>query len=292
MNRMRRHFERHDAIAWTGGEAPEAPVTEPKLRGKLLGATPANAHEASCEPGELRVAASSGREQAEFVSLLTQELRQSLQAMLGFTQLMDRDAKEPLPERQRKRARSVLDAGDHVLRIVDDACALSRIQAGQAPMTIQAVDVLDALDRVRTALEPAAMSRRVQIAIGSVLSLTQRPAIRADAGSFAQVLLRLASNAIEYNKPRGSVTFHVAPVGSSQLRTSVVDTGTGIAREDQSKLFRPFPRMAHPASIVRGAGLGLVMCKSLVELMGGSIGYRSVPDQGSEFWVDLPVYTG
>jgi signal transduction histidine kinase len=99
MDRSRRHSPRHDPIALRGTEAPGAPVTEQRLRGRPSGATRAQAPEASGEPVERRAVSSSGAEHAEFVSLVTQELRQSLQAMLGFTQLMDRDEKEPLPER-------------------------------------------------------------------------------------------------------------------------------------------------------------------------------------------------
>lgn len=276
-----------------GDNMAEAPATEPRLRGNVLGAIArSRGEEASSAPDKPRADGAIRREHAEFVTLLAQELRQNLQAMLGFTQLMERDEKEPLPERHRQRVRRVLDAGDHLLRIVDDALALARIEAGQLPTTTQAVDVLEVIERVRTALEPAAMNRRIQIAVGCSSAVSERPIALADAGNFAQILLRLGSNAIDSNKPLGCVAFKVSVIGSAKLRTSVIDSGTGIPLEEQHQLFRPFPRVTRADGSAGGAGLGLVTCKRLVELMRGTIGYHSVPGQGSEFWVELPAHAG
>lgn len=275
-----------------GSDTSESPGAEQRLRGKRHAATLSSREEASREPEKPRADVAANRQHAEFVTLLTQELRQSLQAMLGFTQLMERDEKEPLPGRHRERVRHVLDAGDHVLRIVDDALALARIEAGQLPVATQPVDILDVIEHVRAALDPAAMSRRIQIAVGSSSATSERPIALADAGSFANILLRLGSNAIENSKPQSRVEFRVSGIGSARFRTNVIDSGAGISLEEQHQLFQPFPRVTRLNGSARGAGLGLVTCKRLVELMHGSIGYRSIPGQGSEFWVELPAHRG
>jgi signal transduction histidine kinase len=232
-------------------------------------------------------AAASG-EQNDFVVLLAQEIRTNLQAMLGFAQLMQRDQKEPLPDRQAERARRILDAGAHLLHLVDDACALSRIQSGQVPVTIQAVDVLHVFQRVRAELEPVAVSRKLELAI--VTSSVPRPHVAADPWSVTEIVLKLAANAIAYNKPQGKVTLQVSSIASARLRISVIDTGIGIGLEEQRKLFRPFPHVARERPGGDGAGLGLATCRRLAAAMGGSVGCRSVPDQGSEFWLELPVF--
>lgn len=232
----------------------------------------------------------ASREQDEFVALLTQEIRTNLQVMLGFTQLMQRDQKEPLAERQGERVLRILAAGDHLRHLVDDACALSRIQSGQMPVTIQVVDVLGVFQRVRAELEPVAVSRKLELA--TVSSSVPRPHVAADPQGLTEILLKLAANAIAYNKPHGRVTLQVSSIGSGRLRISVIDTGIGIPLEEQHKLFRPFPRVARPTPAAEGSGLGLVTCRRLAGSMGGGIGCRSVPDQGSEFWVDLPMHPG
>lgn len=220
--------------------------------------------------------------------MLSQELRTNLQAMLGFAQLMQRDQKEPLLERQRDRARRVLDEGEHMLRVLDDACTLVRIDSGQLPLARQAVDVAGALERVRIQLEPAAVSRKLRIVDCS--PLPDRPQVMADPRAFVEILLELMKNAIVYNQPGGSITFQVSPMDASRLRISVIDTGIGVPPEEQHKLFRPFPHLARPTGAAGGVGLGLAKCQRLVERMAGSIGLRSVSSGGSEFWVDLPAY--
>jgi signal transduction histidine kinase len=232
----------------------------------------------------------ASREQDEFIVLLAQEIRTNLQVMLGFTQLMQRDQKEPLPERQGERVLRVLAAGDHLLHLVDDACALSRIQSGQMPVTIQGVDVHRVFQRVRAELEPLAVSRKLELAIATPCA--PRPHVAADPRGLTEILLKLAANAIAYNKPHGTVTLQVSSIGSVRLRISVIDTGIGIPLEEQHKLFRPFPRVARPTPSAEGSGLGLATCRRLAASMGGSVGYCSVPDQGSEFWVELPVHVG
>ncbi len=231
----------------------------------------------------------AGDEHDAFVALLTQKLRTNLQAMLGFTQLMQRDQTDPLPERQRKRADRVIAAGDQLLHVLDSAHALSRIEAGEVPVTIHAVDVLRVFQRVRVEVEPAAVSRKLELLINT--SGAPLPEVAADSRAFTEILLKLAANAIAYNKPHGSVTFRASPRGSAHLRISVIDTGIGVPLGEQHKLFHPFPHLARSTPGIEGVGLGLVTCQRLAALMCGSVGCRSVPDHGSEFWVELPIYS-
>jgi len=239
----------------------------------------------------------SGRDPADtpadtdqFVGLLTEELRTNLQAVLGFTQLMQRDHTEPLPERQRERVRRVLDAGERLLRVLDDAGALWRIQSNQIPMAVRSVEVNRIFQRVRAELEAIAVSRKLELVIdGSALTV---PEVAADARGLTEILLKLTANAIAYSKPHGRVTLRVAPVAFARLRISVIDTGIGIPLEEQQKLFRPFPRVARPSRCSEGAGLGLATCQRLAALMNGTVGCHSIPDRGSEFWIELPAYQG
>jgi CheY-like chemotaxis protein/anti-sigma regulatory factor (Ser/Thr protein kinase) len=112
--------------------------------------------------------------------------------------------------------------------------------------------------------------------------------VRADPERLHQVLLNLVSNGIKYNRAGGRLTIGCQVAAPGYLRIAVRDTGIGIPRALQSRLFTPFERLGAAADGVEGTGLGLALAKRLVEAMSGQIGYESVVDEGSTFWVDLP----
>ena len=110
-----------------------------------------------------------------------------------------------------------------------------------------------------------------------------------DRVRFRQILLNLLTNAVKYNRPRGKVMLSMQVIDDRKLRISVADTGQGIAKDHQADLFKPFNRLGREAGEIEGTGIGLAITQSLVELLGGSIGFESEPDVGSTFWVDLPI---
>ncbi len=112
----------------------------------------------------------------------------------------------------------------------------------------------------------------------------------ADRTRFAQILMNFGSNAIKYNRPAGKVRFAVTTTSTERVRITVSDTGIGIPVDKQDKLFQPFQRAGQETGPIEGTGIGLVITKRLAELMGGSVGFHSVPDQGSEFWVEMPAH--
>ena len=115
------------------------------------------------------------------------------------------------------------------------------------------------------------------------------PDLWVDRVRFRQILLNLLTNAVKYNRPRGKVMLSMQVIDDRKLRISVADTGQGIAKDHQADLFKPFNRLGREAGEIEGTGIGLAITQSLVELLGGSIGFESEPDVGSTFWVDLPI---
>jgi len=109
----------------------------------------------------------------------------------------------------------------------------------------------------------------------------------ADRTRFAQILINFGSNAIKYNRPSGEVTFSILEPASGVVRISVRDTGIGIPLDQQAKLFQPFQRAGQETGPIEGTGIGLFITKRLAELMHGDVGFRSVPGEGSEFWIDI-----
>ena len=227
---------------------------------------------------------------SEFLSSMSHELRTPLNAVLGFAQLLRRDKKQPLADRQRTMLDHVIKGGEHLLRLIDDVLDLSRIEAGGVTISPEPVRVPEVMHEVETALEPLAARNEITLAVEAVpegaLELT------ADRTRVTQILMNFGSNAIKYGKPGGHVIFRATPAGATHVRLAVIDDGIGIAADKHGRLFQPFQRAGQETGPIEGTGIGLAITKRLAELMDGEVGFHSEVDRGSEFWVELPSAAG
>jgi PAS domain S-box-containing protein len=223
-----------------------------------------------------------------FLANMSHEIRTPMNAIIGLTHLL---RAEPVSGRQDELLGKVSEAAEHLLQIINDILDLSKIEAGK--LVIEPADFVlsDVLDQLRSLTGERARAQGLRLAIRVEPDVS--PALHGDALRIGQILINLVGNAIKFTA-RGSVDVVVSRIPHDgppdHVRFVVIDTGIGIAPEDQDRLFETFEQA--DASTTRrygGTGLGLAICRSLVEMMGGHIGVASVPGQGSTFTVDLPL---
>ena len=218
---------------------------------------------------------------SEFLSRTSHELRTPLNAILGFGQLLEI---EDLTARQMQSVDHVMTAGRHLLGLIDDVLDMAKIENGRMALAVEPVCLAGAAREAFDLVRPLAGQISVLL---RPLPGEEGTRVAADPRRLRQILLNLLSNAIKFNRPFGEVTlgWQATPDGK-RIRIEVADTGIGMAPEDCERIFSPFTRL--PASEqVEGTGLGLPLSRALAEGMGGTLGVRSVPGQGSVFHVGI-----
>jgi PAS domain S-box-containing protein len=217
----------------------------------------------------------------EFLSRMSHELRTPMNAVLGFAQLLEL---EPMPDDQAENVREILNAGNHLLEMINEVLDLARVEAGHLDIDIQTVACQPITEACIATIRPLAAQRGITVAA----DLAGGCAAAADPLRLRQVLLNLLSNAVKYNREDGTVEVSCRITAGGQVRISLRDNGIGIAPEALPRLFQPFERLETTYSGIEGAGIGLALCKRLVEAMQGTIGAQSTYGVGSTFWIELP----
>ena len=223
------------------------------------------------------------RAKSQFLSRMSHELRTPLNAVLGFTQLLQLDARQARNSGHVARLDHIRAAGEPLLALIDNALDLSSLQAGTFELDLQAVSIADALAQALPQM--AALAARHEVALHSV---PPEATVQADPARLRQILLNLLSNAIKYNRRGGQVSVDGA-VDGERVRVSVRDTGRGLRPEQIEHLFEPFNRLGAENDGIEGSGIGLSIVKALVESMRGQIAVSSVPGRGSVFELTLPL---
>lgn len=222
----------------------------------------------------------------EFLSRMSHELRTPLNAMLGFAQLLDLDSRPQLAPHQRAWVAQVLQAGWHLLEMINDTLDLSRIDSGMLRMNLAPVQLQSLVRQCVAMMEPAAARRDIHIDLRM-----DEPGLRVlgDETRLKQVLTNLLSNAVKYNVPGGRVVVHSQRLDGQRLALRVLDTGLGLTDAQMADLFQPFNRLGREQGDIEGTGIGLVISRRLAELMGGALHAESTEGQGSTFVLTLPL---
>jgi PAS domain S-box-containing protein len=220
---------------------------------------------------------------SEFLSSMSHELRSPLNAILGFAQLLDSES-PPLTTGQKESTSQILHAGWYLLELINEILDLAQIESGKLPLSLEFVSLDEVLGDCEAMIEPQARNSDIRV----VFSKPDVPLfVSADRTRVKQVFVNLLSNAIKYNRVGGSVEVSSCPRPGDRVRVSFKDTGEGLTPDKLAHLFQPFNRLGQEAGIEEGTGIGLVVSKQLVELMGGLIGVESTVGVGSVFWIEL-----
>jgi PAS domain S-box-containing protein len=229
-------------------------------------------------------AESANKAKTDFLSSISHELRTPMNSILGFSQLMADDPEQPLSEDQADSLNQILTSGHHLLQLINEMLDLAQIESGHMVVHSEAVSFKNVLDGCLIGVSTLAESYKVDVRAEASEDIL----LRADEVRFRQIMLNLLSNAIKYNRPSGKVTIKTALRGS-MCRIYVADTGPGLAEEDATQVFEPFNRLGWENSETEGTGIGLAICKRLIEAMSGNIGYTSEINEGTTFWIDIPL---
>jgi len=229
------------------------------------------------------VAEKANLAKSEFLSSMSHELRSPLNAILGFAQLMESDSPPPTPA-QKESIAQILQAGWHLLKLIDEVLDLTKIESRQVPLSQEPVSLAEVMLECQGMIEPQEQQR------GICITFPQFDIpyfVKADRTRVKQVIINLLSNAIKYNREQGTVEVNCIVSTPGRIRVSIKDTGAGLSPEQLAQLFQPFNRLGQEAGSEEGTGIGLVVAKRLVELMGGVIGVESSVGVGSVFWFEL-----
>ncbi|HEX3140469.1 MAG TPA: PAS domain S-box protein [Rhizobacter sp.] len=220
---------------------------------------------------------------SEFLSRMSHEMRTPLNAVIGFSQLLG-SSPTPLDAKSvRDYSRHVLDAGEHLLALIDDVLDLQKIEEGALSLSLRAVDLYEVVMRSIELLAPTAQARQVRFQN----NVEPGTWVHADMQRLRQVLLNVASNAVKYNHPGGQVLWRLENVTGDRLTLCIEDSGAGMSAEQMSRLFQPFERLGRETSSIEGTGLGLIIARSLVQANGGRLTIASEAGRGTCVRIEL-----
>ena len=206
---------------------------------------------------------------------MSHELRSPLNAILGFAQLLISDTPPPSPA-QVASIDPILRAGWYLLELINEILDLAQIESGKLALSLEPTSLREVMEECQAMIEPQGQKR----GIGMTFPSFEIPCfVDVDRTRLKQVIINLLSNAIKYNRKNGTVVVECV-AGPERIRVSIRDSGAGLPPEMVTQLFQSFNRLGRESTSEEGTGIGLVMSKRLVEMMGGAIGVESTVGLG------------
>ncbi|GAB6106529.1 ATP-binding protein [Fusibacter bizertensis] len=233
------------------------------------------------------IAEHANQSKSQFLSNMSHELRTPLNAILGFSQLLLMESKDKIDEFQLENITEISNAGQHLLKLINEVLDLAKIESGKMAISLEPVSVIDVMKEAITMVHPLAEFQNINLICD--FSLQDEVFVTADHTRLKQVLINLLTNAIKYNVVNGEVNLNYKILGDI-VAINVIDNGIGIPFDQQDAVFNPFHRLNMNNNFnVEGTGIGLSVAKQMTELMNGKISLVSELNKGSHFSIELPL---
>jgi PAS domain S-box-containing protein len=224
-----------------------------------------------------------------FLSTISHELRTPLNSIIGFSDMLDKQYFGPLNEKQQEYVTHIKNSGNHLLALINDVLDIARIDQGKITLNIENIHIEEAIEEAVSLVLSTIEEKNIKT------ETTINPDIKyiqADKTRFRQILLNLFSNACKYSPENETVNIHVSKTETNKTFLSVTDRGIGINKEEYEKIFEEFYQTQYTKEkAIGGTGIGLALTKRLVELHNGEIGVSCSKENGTTFWIIIPVYT-
>jgi two-component system, sensor histidine kinase and response regulator len=228
----------------------------------------------------------ANKAKSDFLAKMSHDLKTPLNAILGYTELMIIDPDEPLDDGSVDSLNQIFKAGNHLLELINDILDLSAIEAGKLKVVIEKIDAISIIQESLVLIRPSAGKHSIKI-IDETKDMNPQ-FVLADSLRLKQVLLNLLSNGIKYNSIKGTLTIGLTGEGD-RVRINVRDTGPGIPQDKMETLFEKFNRLGAEKTNIEGTGIGLNICRNLIDLMNGSLNVESEMGKGSCFSISVPL---
>lgn len=239
----------------------------------------------------LEMAKSANAAKSNFLANISHDIRTPMNAIIGFTTLLERNVE--LPEKAREYTRKIDYSGRHLLGLINDILDMSKIESGQTTLHVAEFDLEELLEETGSIVLSQAGAKKQTFRISKEGKLPKM--LLGDRTRLSQILLNLLSNAVKYTQPEGTIFLKVEGTESTirrhiHLRFVVADNGCGMSENYVKTIFEPFSRENTESNReIQGTGLGMAITKNIVDLMGGTILVDSTPGKGSTFTVNLEL---
>lgn len=225
---------------------------------------------------------------SDFLANMSHELRTPLNAIIGFSESISAKTFGPVDDKYVEYASDINQSGQHLLGLINEVLDLSTIEAGNVGIDLKNFRLSECIDYCMTLIRPQAEKEGISVSGGCLCSSEHN--VRADPVRLRQVLINILSNAVKYNQPGGHIEVWCEENNQTGMgRLFIKDSGLGIPQEYRGIIFDPFSRDPRTAKEKEGTGIGLSIAKSLMKRMHGDIGFESTVDEGTTFWIDIPL---